>query len=92
MRVLLKIIDFFYPVCPSGLGHRVRFDYLVAPDGKLFCFHRDCKKAFKEHLSKLQKDKNRCPRCLSEIVPEDHPWGLCIPCGGKNRLREWVRD
>lgn len=41
-RIFTRILDFFWPMCPSGIGHRVRLCVVTNINGNQFCWHSDC--------------------------------------------------
>lgn len=37
-----RLIDFLWPMCPSGIDHRIRVGLVTNINGHTFCWHRDC--------------------------------------------------
>jgi len=44
MSLLKKTIDFLWPMCPSGMDHRIRLCVVQNDQGHFYCWHQDCMK------------------------------------------------
>ena len=87
-RLVMRVVNFIWPMCPSGLQHRVRGVPVTNANGNVYCWHKDC---FSANDKDLRLDLTRCPQCYDKIVAEDDDARLCISCGGRNRKLKWVQ-
>lgn len=53
--MLRKILDFLWPLCPSGLPHRQRLEMVRNTKGHAFCWHKDCIQASMDDVADLME-------------------------------------
>lgn len=74
----LKIIDWLFPWCPTGMPHRIKIGVVKNAFGHDFCWHKDCMRAnYKECFEKDRADSPDTVRLdwmLSTFYQSDGAW------------------